>query len=57
LEVEGCAEFCGFTIYDLSGKQVLTGLFSPGNAIDIIDLKSGFYTLKLNNSSLKFIKE
>lgn len=45
-----------YIIYDLSGKQVMTGTLNTPT-LSIATLPSGIYTLHLNNYNLKFVKE
>lgn len=45
-----------YIIYDLSGKQVMTGTLNTPT-LSIATLPSGIYTLRLNNNNLKFVKE
>jgi len=47
-----------YLIYDLSGREVLSGIVFPDGKIDISKISSGLWVLKLDNSSaFKFIKK
>ena len=43
-------------IYSLFGTVVLHNQYNSGEAIDISDLTSGFYLIKINGKTLKFSK-
>ena len=46
-----------YTIYDVSGKQVMSGLLLPESQISVARLEKGLYFLNLGtNQTLKFIK-
>ena len=45
------------TIFDLTGKAVLTKVVNNGGSISVANLKGGVYFVKANNSTLKLIKE
>ena len=47
-----------FLIYDYSGKLCMSGILLSNNSqINISDLKSGLYIIKINNKTIKFIKQ
>ena len=47
-----------FIIYDVNGREVLKGLYQPHTQINVYDLESGLYFIKLKSdkSVLKFLK-
>ncbi|MEH0152849.1 carbohydrate-binding protein [Limibacter armeniacum] len=58
LKVEGLKTESAYSIFDLSGKQVLKGILKPKGAVDIQQLKAGAYIMELGTGSkLKFIKK
>jgi len=44
-------------IYDIAGKQILTNNLTNGKSINVSELPSGIYVLKIGNYSEKFVKE
>lgn len=48
-----------FNIYDLTGRLVSNGIiFGPQNSVDISELSSGIYLLKITNSpAIRFVKK
>ncbi|HAT67055.1 MAG TPA: hypothetical protein DCS66_21090, partial [Flavobacteriaceae bacterium] len=47
-----------FSIFNIIGQQLKTGFLSSDKSIDIEDLKSGIYFIKIGtNNSIKLIKE
>ncbi|MFN3951442.1 MAG: T9SS type A sorting domain-containing protein [Thermaurantimonas sp.] len=46
-----------YTITDLTGRTLSEGMYHPGESIDITDLKSGLYFLKMERNSSKFLKQ
>ncbi len=46
-----------FEIYDITGKQILTGNMANVKSINISALPTGVYVLKIGNYSGKFVKE
>jgi len=45
-----------FQIFDLTGKQVSKGIINS-NKIDVLGLNEGLYLLKIDNSTVRFVKE
>ena len=54
LDINGLAEGTKVTIYDASGKDVIT---TNGSNINVSGLKPGMYILKAGNQIVKFIKK
>lgn len=61
IHIEGIAENTSYTLYDIFGKNVLSGNLNTNNDININNLSSGVYLIKLDNSkgtsTMKFVKE
>jgi len=45
-----------FVVFDYTSREVLSDKYNSHKGIDIYSLKSGIYTLNVNNSFMKFIK-
>lgn len=57
LKVSGLTEVTGYTIYNILGKQLASGITANNQNINIQNLSNGIYLLKLtNNEALRFIK-
>ncbi|MBS1589450.1 MAG: T9SS type A sorting domain-containing protein, partial [Bacteroidetes bacterium] len=46
-----------FSVYDMSGKQVLQGNTDSNGEIDIKTLPTGAYLLKIGEQTIRFLKE
>lgn len=57
LSVSGLLKSEDFKIYDLSGKMVKIGKFSPNGIINIGNFTSGVYILSIAGENIKFIKK
>lgn len=57
LNLSGLTKKENYTINDLSGKQISSGIIEPKQEINISNLLPGNYILKLANKTLKFIKK
>lgn len=44
-------------IYSIYGQKIKSGHFSSDESIDINDLSTGWYFVKVNNTTLKFLKQ
>lgn len=44
-----------YQIFDMSGKSIMKGIYS--NGINVNPLRNGVYFIKINNTSVKFIKK
>jgi Secretion system C-terminal sorting domain len=44
-------------VYSLTGELVHQGVYQNDQSIDVSKLSTGFYVVKVNNSTLKFIKK
>ena len=44
------------TIYDLTGKSIMSRNIEDGDIINMNDIISGIYIVKVNNQAIKFIK-
>lgn len=53
------SESIAVTVYDILGKNLLSGTVSTNNPLDVSELASGIYTIKIkdSNESIKFIKQ
>ena len=55
--IKGLSENYNFSIYNLIGARVLSGIVKPGDKIDVSLLAKGMYLLKLKEeTSIKFVK-
>lgn len=45
------------TVFDLSGKAVMSTETGNGEPIDITQLRQGIYIIKVNNATYKFVKQ
>ena len=56
VSVSGVVNDSAVQVYDITGRQVLAVKLS-GNALNVSNLPSGIYILKMEGKSGKFIKE
>lgn len=56
MKVKSTTPFMKYSIYDLSGQKLRAGKIS-NNVINVNNLKSGLYLLKLDNQIVRFVKE
>ena len=57
ISISGVSNSENYIIYNILGKEVLKGSISKNEKINIQDIKSGIYLLRINNTnSIKFIK-
>ncbi len=57
ISITGLSERSSYNVYDVVGKPILKGTLLNGNSINIENLSSGLYFLKLKNrEAIKFIK-
>lgn len=54
LIIKGVDDNAAFSIYDLQGRKAMSG---EGSTIDVTELPSSTYILKVNGEALKFIKK
>lgn len=57
LNISGLNQKQQFTIISADGKNVRSGNFVPQQTINVSELPKGVYLIKLQNQTLKFIKE
>ena len=58
IQISGVTEEMNYTIYDLLGKEITTGIISAQNKVDVQDLSNGIYFLKFTKgTAIKFVKE
>lgn len=58
ISVNGLKKSSGFTIFNVLGTEVLKGLVFPEGNIDVKNLKTGLYFIRINESNtVKFIKK
>lgn len=59
LTIDDSHQFSGirYSIKDMSGKQILTGILNSNQTIAVDVLSKGFYILELANNNFRFIKE
>lgn len=58
IKVSGLTENESFTIFNILGAEIKSGIISNNEQIEIRNLKNGLYFLKfINGNTIKFIKE
>lgn len=57
IQISGLKKTENYQLYTISGKEINKGTISNDEKIDIQNLRSGFYFLKLNNDTIKFLKK
>lgn len=56
IQLKGLRENLEYTVYNVLGKQVLNGHIEEFDTINISELQSGLYMIKIKDTTLKFIK-
>lgn len=57
LSVSGISKNTAFEIYSMDGKLVKTGTYSPNQSINVNSLTKGIYFIKIEEKTVKFIKD
>jgi hypothetical protein len=55
--VENLSEEVDYRIFDALGKELIRGIATPGQPIDLSALPRGFYMLMVGGETRKFLKE
>ena len=56
LSISGCSDKAQLTVYDISGRPIISQNINGNAAISTESLNSGVYILKINNKTFKFSK-